>query len=155
MCSCVRLLLSEAVEVVGLGSAVWCVSPSGQQVLTDRLDELHRLDGAGWSLFADVAAYEQQHGENIAAEVETVVPVGMPTGLDILYEWIGSSSSEEERQARTAYGAAWVKGQHRLGVLSAEQMQRALHRLTAGHTIKSGQSPHPFDPQNEHLFVKL
>ena len=155
VCSCVRLLLSEAVELVGLGSAVWCVSPSGRQVLSDKPDEMLRLDGEGWSWYAGAVAYEQRHGENITAEVGVVVPTGTPRGLDILYEWIRSSGSEEERRARIAYGVAWVKGQQRLGVLSTEQMQRALHRLAAVHTIKSGQSPHPFDPTNEHLFARL
>lgn len=144
MCSCVRLLLSEALGVVALGSAVWCVSPSGYQVLTDRPAELLTLDNAGWSLYADVVAYEQQHGENVVDEVKSVAVVGAPTGLDILYEWISSSSSDDERQARTTYGIAWVKGQHRLGVLSAGQMQRALHRLTAEQTMKKRAQPASF-----------
>lgn len=155
MCSCVRLLLSEAIELVKLGTAVWCVSPSGYKELTIHPAELYCLDGVGWSFYADVVAYEQQHGENVVDEVETVAVFGAPTGLDILFDWIGSSGSDEERQARTAYGVAWIKGQQRLGVLSAEQTQRALCRLTAEHTIKSGRSPLPFDPQNEHLFANL
>lgn len=144
MCSSVRLLLSEALDLIALGSAVWCVSPWGYKVLTDRSAELCCLDGAGWSFYADVVAYEQQHGENISNEAETVAVVGAPTGLDILYEWIDSSGSDEERQARTVYGVAWVKGQQRLGVLSAEQMQRALHRLTAEQTIKKRAKPASF-----------
>lgn len=146
MCSCVRLLLTEALDVVAHGSAVWCVSPHGYQVLTTRPAELLTLDHAGWSFYADIVAYEQLHGENVADEVETVAMVGAPTGLDILYEWIGSSGSEEERQARTVYGVAWVKGQQRLGVLSAEQMQRALHRLTAEQTIEKRAKPASFCP---------
>lgn len=69
---------------------------------------------------------------------------GYPTLLDILEAWIADAATDKEREARIAYGTAWVKGQHRLGVLSAEQMQRALHRLTAGHTMKKRAKPASF-----------
>ena len=69
---------------------------------------------------------------------------GYPTLLHVLEEWIANATTEQEQKARIAYGTAWVKGQHRLGVLSAEQMQRALHRLTAGHTMKKRAQPASF-----------
>lgn len=120
----VRLELQAAGAVLGAGVPVLCVSPEGRQVLSDRPGEVERLCAAGWYMYADREAYEQETGENIAGEV-----IGSTTGVDRLYSWIGEAETEEERKNRTAYGKAWVRGQVRLGVLAKETGEKILDFL--------------------------
>jgi hypothetical protein len=92
--------------------------------MTDRPGEVDRLFAAGWYLYADRETYEQTTGENISGEV-----IGSTTGVDRLFSWIEEAVTREERKQRTTYGKAWVKGQIRLGVLSAETAQKVLDFL--------------------------
>lgn len=125
-----RICLTEALALIDCGTAVWCVSRDGWEVLTNRSREVYDLFCKGWRLYADVAAYEMQHGENASGVVDRdAVYVGSPTGVDVLKDWIAGAQSAEDRSARLAYGKAWVRGQGRLGVLTEETTQKVLDFL--------------------------
>ena len=125
-----RLCLLEALSLIDCGTAVWCVSRDGWEVLTNRSREVYDLFNKGWRLYADVAAYEMQHGENTSGVIDRgAVYAGSPTGLDVLMDWIAGAQSKKDRSSRLAYGKAWVRGQGRLGVLTEETVQKVLDFL--------------------------